>query len=107
MSRAGDVCYLTHLLTQAGVVVTIQAQLFTSSTVATTSVPCALLSFGIIFELLGALMAIAFLRTHSDNSLSAGSSLSRNRVTIWLPAVFILMGIAGLAVVLVMETFKV
>ena len=92
---------------QAGGVGAIQVQLFASNTVATTSIPTALLSFGMIFELLGALLAIGSLCMHSDDSLSSGSSLSRRRVIMWLSAVLILMGIAGLAAILIMETFKV
>ena len=82
-------------------------QLFTSNSVATTSIPLALLSFGMISEVLGALLAIASLHIHSDDDPSSGSSPSRNRITMWLSAVLILTGIVGLAVVLVMETFKV
>ena len=100
---------LSHSLTQAGIIVTIQTQMLTSNSVATTTIPCALLSSGMMLELLGALLIVGFLYIshHSGDGQSSRPSTSRNCCTLRVPAMLILTGIAELAAVLVIEMFKV
>jgi hypothetical protein len=51
---------LPNTLFQTGVIVTIQAQLLTSNSMVTSTISHAILSLGIIFKLLGTMLAISF-----------------------------------------------
>jgi cytochrome bd-type quinol oxidase subunit 2 len=78
--------------------------LLTSGSIATTATH-ALLSFGIIFELLGILVAICFLRCckYSEDSHIPQPLPKLVRVISVVPIILILMGIIGLAAALVVE----
>jgi len=91
----------------AGIIVTIQIQLLTSGSMAIATTTRALLSFGVILELLGILLAICFVQLHHPDErhpLQTQSTLVR--LTSGVPNVLILTGIIGLATTLVVETLK-
>src|SRR5262245_19510657 len=92
-------------LFQIGVMVTMKVQLFTSSSIATSTIPLAILSFSIIFELIGAMLAIGVLHYSRHNRSPKASHCGVGFVE-RLPFILISFGIVGLAIVLLMETFK-
>src|SRR5262245_62919807 len=98
--RTTQKCLLLLTLLQAGVIVTIQVPLLTSNSMATSIAARAILSFGIIFELLGAMFAISFLQ-HPQNDVRRGMRFVKR-----LPYILVSFGIVGLAAVLLMEAFK-
>ena len=72
---------------------------------ATTTTTRALLFFGMTFELLGILLAICFLPIHQySEDLQRLPALVR--LALGVPIVLVLMGIVGLAAVLVVEMLK-
>jgi len=92
----------------AGVIVTIQVQLLTSDSTAITTTTRTLLSFGVVLELLGILLAICFVQSyHPDEGRPRQAPSTLARLVSGVPIVLILTGIIGLAAALVVETFKV
>jgi len=93
---------------KAGVIVTIQVQLLTSDSTAITTTTRTLLSFGVVLELLGILLAICFVQSyHPDEGRPRQAPSTLARLVSGVPIVLILTGIIGLAAALVVETFKV
>jgi len=81
-------------------IVAIQVQLIS---VVADSAAHALLSIGLILELLGILLAICFVRTHNVD-IQPRSSLAR--LTLRMPTFLIFTGIVGLGAALVVETLQ-
>ena len=69
-----------------------------------TTATHALLSIGVILELLGILLAICFVHSHHRDPPQRLSMLVR--LTSGVPTVLILTGLIGLAMAFVMETLK-
>ena len=94
-----------YLSTQAGAIITIQLQMLTSDSMATTTTTRALLFSGMIFELLAILLAICFIHSHQypEDSQRLPALV---RLASGTPIVFTLMGIVGLASALVVEMLK-
>jgi hypothetical protein len=103
--EASKLLMLPNTLFQTGVIVTIQVQLLTSNSMAMSTISRAILSLGIIFELLGTMLAVGFLQHPRHNQmpklLHQGVRFAER-----LPLVLISFGIVGLAVVLLMDIFK-
>jgi hypothetical protein len=100
------VCAFTHFSTlKAVAIVAIQVQLLTSSSNKTTR---ALLSIGIILELLAILFAICFVQMHNthDSHHSQPLSTLSARLALRVPTVLILTGIVGLGAALVVDTLE-
>jgi len=95
----------TYLSTQAGAIITIQLQMLTSGSMATTTATRVLLFFGMTFELLAILLAICFIHSYQYSEGSQRLPVLV-RLASGTPIVFILMGIVGLAVALVVEMLK-
>jgi hypothetical protein len=95
----------TYFFTQAGAIITIQLQMLTSGSMATTTTTRALLFFGMTFELLAILLAICFIHSHqySEDSQHLPALV---RLASGTPIVLTLMGIVGLATALVVEMLK-
>jgi hypothetical protein len=94
-----------YLSTQAGAIITIQLQMLTSDSMATTTTTRALLFFGMTSELLAILLAICFIHSHQypEDSQHLPALV---RLVSGTPIVFTLMGIVGLATALVVEMLK-
>ena len=89
---------------KAAAIVAIQVQLFASSS---NEITRALLSVGIIFELLGILLAICFVQMHNTDDAHHPQPLSTlARLALRVPTVLILTGIVGLGAALVVETLE-
>jgi hypothetical protein len=105
--EASKLLMLPNTLFQTGVIVTIQVQLelLTSNSMAMSTISRAILSLGIIFELLGTMLAVGFLQHPRHNQmpklLHQGVRFAER-----LPLVLISFGIVGLAMVLLMDIFK-
>jgi fatty acid desaturase len=84
------------------------AQLLISSSVAPPSASRAILSFGMVCELLGTILAIVSLRDvpHSENSGSTVAPSTEVPLKLRVAYVLIAIGVADLVVVLVIEAFK-
>ena len=95
----------TYLSTQACAILTIQLQLLTSGSTATTTTTRALLFFGMIFELLAMLLAISFLPLHqySERSYPSQPRHVFAHLALGMP---IVVGIVVLAAALVVEMLK-
>jgi uncharacterized membrane-anchored protein len=95
----------TYFSTQAGAIITIQLQMLTSGSMATTTTTRALLFFGMTFELLAILLAICFFQSqyYSEGSQRPPALL---RMASGVPVVLVWMGIVGLASALVVEMLK-
>jgi len=92
---------------KAGVIVTIQVQLLASDSTAITTTTRTLLSFGVVLELLGILLAICFVQSyHPDEGRPRQALSTLARLVSGVPIVLILTGIIGLAAALVVETLK-
>jgi len=91
-------------------IVTIQVQLLSSGSLDNTPTTNALLSFGIILELLSILFAICFIQSqhdHPDGNHPHPQHLSTLAYLAWgAPTVLILMGIVVLGIALVVEMLK-
>jgi len=93
----------THSSTlKAAAIVAIQVQLLASNL---NTITRALLSIGIIFELLGILLAICFIH-HTDDGHHFQPFSTLARRTWRVPTVLVLMGIVALGTALVVETLK-
>jgi len=91
----------------AGIILTIQVQLLTTSSMVITTTTRGLLSIGVILELLGILLAICLVHSHHPDESRPPQPLSMLvRIMSGVPIVLILTGIIGLAVALVVETLK-
>ena len=98
----------TYLSTQACAILTIQLQLLTSGSTATTTTTRALLFFGMIFELLAMLLAISFLPLHqySERTYPSQPRHVFAHLALEMPIVLVFMGIVMLAAALVVEMLK-
>jgi hypothetical protein len=88
---------------QACAFVTIHVQVLSSNKLAVTTTARTLLSIGLIFTSFGIVLAFIFLQRRSFFTCSLG----RGHFATKLPAVLILIGIAGFVVVITIEAFKV
>ena|SRR5436190_521591 len=88
---------------QAGAIVSIQVQLLNSSSIATTTAARAFLSLSMILELLAVLLAMCMLQ-YTEDIYTFRPLLVR--LASGAPVLFVLMGVSGLAAVLVLETVK-
>jgi hypothetical protein len=95
----------TYFSTQAGAIITIQLQMLTSGSMATTATTRALLFFGMTFELLAILLAICFFQSQ-HYSEDSQRPLALLRMASGVPVVLVWMGIVGLASALVVEMLK-
>jgi hypothetical protein len=98
----------TYLSIQAVAIVTIQLQLLTSGSMATTITTRALLFIGMTFELLAILLAISFpqFQQYPEEHHPLLPRAALVRLALGMPIVLVFMGIVGLAAALVMETLK-
>ncbi len=94
----------TYPSTKAAAIVAIQLQLLSMAVATPTR---ALLSIGMIFELLGILLAICLVQTHNTNNIHHSQPHSiLLHLSSRIPTLSIWMGIFGLGVALVVETLQ-
>lgn len=100
--------YASFNLYQAGAVISIQVQLLTSSSMASSTIPRILLTVGLMSELIGVMLVIYFIRFHKKHRRKS-SNIYRTaiRVLSELPTLFIFMGIIGVIAALVVDMFDV
>lgn len=90
-----------RFIMKAVAIIAIQLQLLAFSSIATAR---ALLSMGIIMELLAMLLALCVVHSHNFNAVQYPRSPST--LVLQIPTVLTLMGILGLGVALIVETLK-
>jgi hypothetical protein len=95
---------------QAGIIVSIQVQLLTSSSPSSSALTRIFLTLGITSELLGVMLIVFFTRFSKYQSRELPGSAAYRvgiRIASELPAFFVLVGIVGVAAALVVETLDV
>jgi hypothetical protein len=89
------------------VIVSVQVQLLTSSSIALSTITRAFLTLGMMSELIGVMLVIYFLQFPANHNKNSNVLRIIIRGGSEAPAVFILMGIIGVAVALVVEMLAV